>query len=157
MTSALLVLAAAAAVAWAIAWPYAGPAVDARAHAKPGPAIVVATLTDPALSDFAKVWDINLQRPLIDHPAPAVAAPAAPIVARPPVGVKLIGTVIEPGHSVAIFIRTDGKTEVKAVGESVAGDQVLEIKPESATLRHGTDSVVLQREKIAKVVQPRKG
>jgi hypothetical protein len=128
---------------------------DAGAPAAPGPATAAAARPAgqagavPALAEFEKLWDIDLRRPLVDPP-PAVAAAAA--IARPPagvapVGLKLAGTVVEPGHSVAVFVNAAGRSELKSVGDKAGAAEVVDIQSDRVTLRYGGAPVTLKVQK----------
>ncbi len=75
----------------------------------------------PALPTLQRLCGRNLRRPLYDPPP--VARAAAP---KPAMTVQFIGTVIEPGQSVAMFRKSDGSIAWCAPGESVedAGSEV---------------------------------
>ena len=148
-TLALLVL------VWGFLAPYeAGneaPSPAARSNpaatARPGPVAAEA----PALSEFEKLWDVDLRRPLVD-PAPAVPAAsviraAAPVV---PIGLKLAGTVVEPGHSVAVFVNPAGRSELKGVGDKAGPAEVMDIQTDHVTLRYNGSPVTLRVEKEPK-------
>jgi hypothetical protein len=98
----------------------------------------------PSLAQIEQLASLDLRRPLYDTPA-AAAAPAQ----RPPLALKLAGTIVEPGHSRAVLVGPEGKVELKSVGQSVAGAEVLRIDPESVTVRYLDQEVqlTLQREK----------
>jgi hypothetical protein len=92
----------------------------------------------PPLAEFERLAALDLRRPLYDPPAePRVAAahPATPLT------VRLIGTVNEPGHSMAMLRKADGSVAVCALGEGVdaAGGRVTVtgIGHRKATVRYG--------------------
>ena len=61
-----------------------------------------------------------------------------------PLAVTLTGTVVEPGHSLAVFSGAGGKVELKAVGESAGGAEVLAIRRDSAVVRHNGEPLTLR-------------
>src|SRR6202035_1143216 len=90
----------------------------------------------PPLSTFEGVYDSATRRPLYDAAPPATANAAAVDAApeAPNVALHLIGTALEPGHSVAFF-RTEGATvEVHAGGEKVGQAVITGIQRDSATV-----------------------
>lgn len=95
----------------------------------------------PSLEQFASVWNRDLRRALVDA---AGAADASPTNQGPPVQFRLVGTVVELGHSYAVLIGSAGRMELKALGESLDGAEVTEIRDGSITVRHNGREVVLQ-------------
>jgi len=86
----------------------------------------VADASRLSLDELQQLCATDLRPPLFDPPPPTdtrtVAAP------RPaPMTVRLIGTVFEPGHSMAMFQKRDGGIELCAEGERVddAGGEVV--------------------------------
>ena len=136
----LLGVAAVGVVAAAFAVPVREPKVaERRVAAKPQAAEIEAL---PPLKAFAGAWSLDLRRPLYDPPPSATAA-QSPALA-PPLAVSLTGTVVEPGHSLAVFAAPGGRTELKAVGESTGGAEVLSIDRDSAVLLHNGERVTLR-------------
>lgn len=108
---------------------------------------------DPPLAAFEAVWDRELGQPL-DPPTPPPVAPAtrpAMAFAPPPPPAKLVGTILEPGYSMAIFARADGRPELRAVGESAGGAEVLRIESDAVTVRHNGRPLVLRVERATTV------
>ena len=105
----------------------------------------------PTLAEFEEVWDVDLRRPLVD-PAPAVTASSVIRAAQAaaPIGLKLAGTVVEPGHSMAVFVTPAGKSELKAVGDKAGNAEVVDIQSDRVTLRYNGSPVTLKVEKGAK-------
>ena len=94
----------------------------------------------PAAND--PVWSTSLRRPLVDPPKPvAAAATQAP---APPLTVKLTGTVIEQGRSLAMFVTAAGKIELRGVGEVIEGAKVTEITDEGVRIEHNGRSVMME-------------
>jgi hypothetical protein len=108
-----------------------------------------ALTTVPLLSEFREVWGKRLQG----------AAPAAP-PARDNRGdephnrvtnssrVRLIGTILEAGHSVAVFLGPAGEVDIKSVGDDLeiapTGMRVEEIRLASVTLSYRGKSLTLE-------------
>jgi hypothetical protein len=112
--------------------PAVGPPPDDRgADQTPG-------ASRPTLGELARVSAMDLRRPLHDPPATAAAAPKA--ASAVPMTVRLVGTIVEPGHSMAVFRKADGSFELCAQGESVtdAGGAVTVtgVAPEKVTVEY---------------------
>jgi hypothetical protein len=102
--------------------------------------------SEPTLADLQSVAQVNWRRPLFDAPSPApVIAPPPP--PPPPLTVRLAGTIIEPGHSRAVLVGPDGKTELKGVGEHSGPAEVLEIGQDTCTVRYLGNRVTLKIDK----------
>jgi hypothetical protein len=153
-SAALLGAGAAAIVAWGLGDPPGVVAAGAGAVARP--ATAPAGSADPPLEAFEEVWDGELGQPLVPTARPAAAAVAA-VAAPPPVPVKLLGTAVEPGRSMAALAGPDGRPQWRQVGESVAGAQVLRIDPDQVTVRHGGVAVTLRVQKPATAGSPAGG
>ena len=124
----VLLFSSAALVAWAFQSPVA---LDDRADlvvAKRAAAKKSKLVGSPPLSDFAKVWQIELRRPLYDPPPPAqeekpkkkdpTKKRRREAVAEGG-GLRLVGTMLENGRSLAIFTDATGKVDFKGVGETL--------------------------------------
>ncbi len=92
--------------------------------------------------DVRRVADLDLRRPLYDPPA--VQAPTQP---PPSLALRLLGTVVETGHSRALLVGPDGKLQLKSVGDSLAGAEILRIGPDTVTVRHLDADVELKVER----------
>ena len=109
--------------------------------------------TEPSQNevDFSDLMDVALRRPLVDtHAAtrPSIAGVDSTI------GLKLIGTIVEPLHNYAIFTNEAGKTEVKSVGEKAGVADISKIAEDSVTLSVNGRSVVLHAIKPASIGGP---
>ena len=98
---------------------------------------------EPTLAALQSAARMDLRRPLFDPPPPAPIV-AAPPPAPPPLTVRLAGTIIEPGHDRAVLIGPDGKTELKAVGETSGPAEVMEIGTNSCVVRYLGNPVTLK-------------
>ena len=89
----------------------------------------------PDLAGLERVSQKPLQRALFDPPPPAPVIAHAP----PPPQVRLLGTIIEPGRSLAVLGEPGGKTALRSAGQFVAntGNTVVVVRVE-------TDQVVLK-------------
>ena len=102
-----------------------------------------ATAATASLDQYALVWS----RPLRDlsgkseAPAPATSSDGPELT--------LAGTV---GHSVALLRTRDGAIQVRAVGETLAGAQVVSIEPYKVTLRIDGKLVTLDKPRPSMLV-----
>jgi hypothetical protein len=132
--TALLMVAAAGIVAAAIVMPLA-----TLGSQMPAPDISAATQPQvDALEDYARIWSRSLRNLESRTDAPAVASTQP---AKGP-GLTLAGTV---GHSVALLRTADGAVHVRAVGERLAGAQVVAIEPYKVELRHDGQTITLAK------------
>jgi hypothetical protein len=126
--SAVLLLSTAALVAWAFQNPVA---VDDQADLvapKRAPAKESKLVGSPPLEALAVVWERKLRRPLDDPPKEQQENKNGLKKRRRDVNpaggsLRLVGTMLENGRSVAIFTDATGKVDFKGVGE------MLEISP----------------------------
>ena len=96
---------------------------------------------DLTLASFEPVWGLDLRRPLYDPPRPAAPGPAPG--KRPAVPLQLIGTMVEDGHSVAMFTTAQGGIELLGVGQKHEGLEVLRIAEGTVTARHAGAQVTM--------------
>lgn len=94
----------------------------------------------PSLAAFEPLTQLQLNRRLYDPPPPAPPPPAPP----PPLTVTLAGTIVEPGRNRAMFITRGGEYELKAIGETADGAEILAIDESSVRLRHHGEEVTLE-------------
>lgn len=153
----LLGAAGAAAIGWGVLAPYdvgVAPAPAGGGTSRRGPAPATRPSLPP-LEEFEAAWAVNLRRPLRD--APAALSPALAGATRqtappaPPPSFKLAGTVVEPGRSVALLQTTEGRVELKSVGERMGAAEILEIAIDRVVIRHNGQPHTLKLDK------PRKG
>ena len=132
-------------LSWLLGLAWAGQDTEAgRPRAKSNAAqIEAAHSAIPPLSAFSAGWDLDLQRPLFDAPKGRRAEKA---VKRAPLSVRLTGTVTEPGHSLAMFITNKGRIELKRVGQTTAGAEVLAIDENSVRLLYQEEEITLKVE-----------
>lgn len=92
------------------------------------------------LAALQRVASLDLRRPL--HDAPAAGGPS-----KVPMTVRLIGTVKETGHSMAMFQKKDGTIELCAEGESIddtgGAVTVKRIDQETVTVEYADETVEL--------------
>ena len=113
--------------------PASGPSERPKA---PG----VAGLT---LEELLSLCATDLRKPLFDAPAgPTAQGPAKPAAAA--LGVRLLGTVDEPGHSMAILQAANGAIEVCGEGQKTddanGGVTVIRIDHQKVTVMMGGQS-----------------
>lgn len=101
----------------------------------------------PDLAQFTKAWSLHLQRPLYDSPAPNT--PTSPAKQPKVLSARLAGTVVEPGHSVAMFV-SGGKIELKGIGDKIDQAEVLTITSTGVSLRHRGKEIDLKLENTNK-------
>jgi hypothetical protein len=149
----VLLLSSATLIAWAFQSPVA---VDDQADlmaAKRVASKKTKLVGSPPLKDFAKVWKTELRRPLYDPPPlpkedkkdsrkkrRREAVPDAG-------GLRLVGTMLEDGRSMAIFTDATGKVDFKAVGETLdlsPGARVDQIELTQVTISEQGRATVLR-------------
>ena len=99
--------------------------------------------TLPSLASMQRVWDLRLRRDLSPSDA-SVAAEPIPAAASVPANfpVALLGTV---GNSLAMLQDSSGQVELRAVGETVAGVEILEVKPYRVQVRYNGKVQTLEK------------
>ena len=80
----------------------------------------------PALEHLSEVWALNLQRPLYDPPKPVIKKKE---FKPPPLAVRLLGTVIEPGNSQAILMARDGQIHFMRAGDELDHVKIEAVEP----------------------------
>ena len=100
----------------------------------------------PSRKDLQEVASRRLRDPLFDPPPQPVEKPKPP----PPVVLpfKLVGTMIEPGQSLAVFHDRAGQVELRAEGETIDGTtngpKVIRIGADSVDIEHHGKQIVLK-------------
>ena len=121
--------------------------LEASQASTPPPARTPTQPSQPApkrqpLSSHAAIWGVDLNRPLFDPPPPA-SAPVQP----PTLNIQLAGTALEEGSACAFFRTPEGAVKMVAVGQTIAGAELIEVTQEAATLRVGGRLVTLKSAK----------
>ena len=109
----------------------------------------------------------QLRAPLYD-PEPPPPAPPKPIFSPAPrskptlkLNLTLVGTIIDPGNSLAIIADANGQFDVKGVGDTLEidpdGIEISNIKAEQVTLTHRGKSTVLILERTQKKIKGSSG
>lgn len=112
-----------------------------------------AATADLTLAQIMRVASLNLRPPLFESADESPAGPGGPGGPRPraAMALRLIGTVIEPNHSMAMFTVPSGKILVQGVGdvfeEAGAKYEVKAIEPDKATVQYGGVAHQLQMPK----------
>jgi hypothetical protein len=98
------------------------------------------------LAELQRLCSLDLRKPLFGSPAASQAAPA-PQPQQPTMTLRLVGLVNEPGHSMAMFQKTDGSIVFCAQGESVVDAgvpvTVIRIDPPKVTVQRAGTSLEL--------------
>ena len=130
LSAAACAAAAVASLLLAFAWPLAKPASDLAVD-HPAPTTKASGKNDlPPLSAFEPIWSIKLRQDL--GPAAPASVSAAPMPVPPPVQanasvpVTLVGTI---GTSLAMLRTPANIVEVRGVGESIDGVEVVAVRP----------------------------
>ena len=135
---------------WAVQSPYSTPNLD-RTINKPRSerSTTIAPWKHPDSDDFQRVAKKRLCGPLYDAPPPKEKEKAK----AAPLALKLIGSIIEPGNSMAIFQLADKQTYFKGTGDKLlVGNleiEIIDVKEDQATVRRGEDSIVLKVEEAS--------
>lgn len=93
-------------------------------------------------ADFRAHWSLDLHRPLHDPPPPRQAAPTGP----PPLRLRLVGTVIEPGHAQAIVRTADGEIAFKREGDTADGARIERIEETRIEVTYHDERIALSIE-----------
>jgi len=144
-----LVLASVGVIVTACLWPYQQHCASNIQSVKPKPTPSSQVNTLPALSTLANIWKLNLRRPIFDNPTARTAtAPTRKAASR--LSARLAGTVIESGHSIAMFVTKKGGIELKSIGEMVGNAKILSISKNGVTVEHNGTTIELSLEQDKK-------
>ena len=94
-----------------------------------GPSALPPLFADVALVDLRRGWTETPPTP-VTSPEPVTVQNTASVLPS----IRLLGTVIEAGHTMALFSDANGKCQFKSVGDQVEGATILEIHDSVATL-----------------------
>lgn len=105
----------------------------------------------PPPAELQRVCAIDLRRPLFDSAASAATqtAAAAPVAPASSVALRLIGTLIETDHSMAVFVKADGSIVVRGLGQKIddpagpATVAVIEYRKVSVQIRGESVDLIL--------------
>jgi hypothetical protein len=143
MLSVTLIMGAAALMAYVLLYP---PPPPQPVAGDTGPPLVLeaADETAIALSAFEGIWALQLRRPLYDPPPPAPPPAPAPPPPPPPPAIHLMGTIVEPSHTIGIFVLQGGKMELRRAGEKAGDVEIVKVEAERATILHHGREIVLE-------------
>lgn len=131
-----LTVAAGAMIVWAGTSSLALPAAEASKSPQRAMEHDLEATKIPPLSSFEELFDAATRRPLYDT-APVADATPVTVDVRPDApapSMHLIGTALEPGHSIAFF-RAEGSTvELRAIGGKVGDAVITTIQRDSVTV-----------------------
>lgn len=138
--TALLAAGAAAVVAWAALAPlhdFAAPGEMRQArtsHTRPNAV--------PAIESFEPIWEARLRGPLGDGEPELADAGRAPPAAGASPPLTLVGTI---GTSLAMLRTPSAQVEVRGVGETLLGAEVVSVRPAQVDLRYNGRLVTLNK------------
>jgi hypothetical protein len=138
--AAVLCAMAVAAIAWTILNPIDSEPLAQSTHTIPT-TNPTAMVNLPSLSDIQPFLDKPLRHNFTGS-APTTATTSAQNSADPPL--TLVGTI---GNSLAMLQTRDGKIELKAVGESIAGLTILTIAPSKIEGRYNGRLISLDKQR----------
>ena len=95
---------------------------------------------EPLLS-YAVIYQRDLRKPLFP---PTVVETPRPAPAKPALGVQLLGTAVDPGHTYGFFRDRTGETKIISVGETVDGAEVTAITDGAATVKYHGEVLTLR-------------
>ncbi len=93
------------------------------------------------LSAYAVVYKRDLRKPLFDPKPVSVRKPS---VRKPRLGLKLLGTAVDPAYTYGFFRDRSGQTKLVQVGQTLDGAEVIAITDGSATVRYHDEIIVLE-------------
>ena len=153
LAAAVVASAGAATLVWGLALPVNIAVDGSTSHAEtPGAGDLLAGAARNApvhpmvsLDELQRVCGLDLRRPLGEAPMAASGVTGGP--AKSPMTLRLVGTVNEPGHSMAMFQKVDGSIELCALGQSIddAGGTVTvtRIEEQKVVVQYGAQSLEL--------------
>lgn len=138
--AAMLLAGALAAVVLAISLPFDAAQIT---PVSPAPATQAASKArmGPTLEQLAEVWSRDLHQPLDGRSSPSTQTAAGNGDGGE---LRLVGTIVEAGHSYAMLVGGDGQVQVKHEGEMVGEYEVVQILQRSVQLRNGDRALTLQ-------------
>ena len=92
------------------------------------------------LRDLEPLWSLRLQQPLYDPPPVVVAEPK---FVPPPLGIRLLGTIVEPDNSQAILMAADGEIVFQRVGQTVGDATIESITADAITVTYYEEILTL--------------
>src|SRR5271154_612696 len=132
------------AIGLAMALPLDLPIDDVPPSTPPGLAKSPATDGIPSQAELEKVSAIDLGHDIVATATPGIDA-AQSQIAQP--DLHVIGTILEPGHCMAMLTGPDGKTIFLRVGDQIEGARIAAIAIDSVTVEIGGKPTILKVEK----------
>lgn len=171
LAAALLGAISASVLAWGVGYPVRVGATGAGEAPEPASRAVASDKAAdgsadrdrrPPVEELVRLCEMELRRPLYEpEPAERERADAEPgdePKASTSMTVRLIGTINEPGHSMAMFQKKDGSVELCAEGRSIEDGEgevtVIEIEHQRVTVRHAGRERELVTPRLAGEVEP---
>ena len=99
----------------------------------------------PSVASMEPIWNLRLRPELAKSPAAAESAPVAaaqPLTSSGNLPVTLVGTV---GESLAMLQGAGGDIEVCAVGETIDGIEILQVRPARVEIRYNGRVITLEK------------
>lgn len=130
-----------------VAWAMHSTRLPAKVHGSNGEVSQTVaqggSATELRKEDFNLLCEIQLRRPLYDPPPPT------PEVRQlPPLGIQLLGTILEGDNSIAMIRSEQGKTEYRRRGESVgpvdSAATIVEIQGDAIVLDRQSERLTLR-------------
>lgn len=103
----------------ALAWTAAPPEAELDSVAAPAMRAATDHGGETPLAANSSAWQRTLRRPLYDPPPPVVEKVVKQVR---PITVKVVGTVVEGDNSQAFVKQSNGRVEIKRIGDHVTGD-----------------------------------
>ncbi|MCC6580941.1 MAG: hypothetical protein IT440_10910 [Phycisphaeraceae bacterium] len=130
-------------------WPLnlpTSPSVTAEpAKDQPGDSSQPAAQPSLSMRDFERFWSMQL-RPAASVPAPNIASPAEPTApSAPVVATRLVGTLIENGRSMGVFVTANKELKLVQVGETVDNLTVVAVEPDRVQVSRDGVTSYLER------------
>lgn len=98
----------------------------------------------PEIQQFARVWDLNLRRPLYDPPPPPPPKIEKP--KPPPINFRLAGIVLNGDNSQVMVLQQDGSIVMLSVGDAIGSTKILSIHEDRIEVDHFGETQTLQME-----------
>ena len=133
-----------------VAWGFRGKCSVVLSQSSTGSARAAkAPTTNPqaplSLKEFEPHWNKPLRRPIFDPPPVVIPPPKKEV--PPPLNVRLVGTIIEPGETVAMLANARNSLEFKKVGDSWGAGKLLAtitaIENSRVTIQYAGETIVL--------------
>lgn len=98
----------------------------------------------PSAAQWTALGELDLRRRLFDPVAVVREEPPPP--PPPPMTVRLVGTIVEPGQSLAIFTTRGGSTQIISPGQTLEDITLLEVEAKQVTIQRFGQTLTLKLE-----------